>query len=382
MKMIIFNRKKFFAAFLFGTLACFGVLGAKSVIVEENPDLENALIIDGIKMDSGDFDDSFSGDVIYRIDSEAPKNQKAKAKESASAKKSPPVQEKNPSQEKNQEKEKNQPSGSTIMQQLRGDDPRWHLSQYTIKSGDNLWSIAKKFETDHKLILKVNDIKNPSHLLDGKNILVPNKLGCYHNVKKGDTLISISQRYKADRDSIVSVNSIKGDSIRAGQRLFIPDGREPSARKNVKQNTVIAKTNNVKPKAKQPANLITFAWPLKGKITSGFGTRRDPFDGTTKFHSGIDISVNEGTQVKASRGGTVILSGWKDGYGNTIILRHEDGYITVYAHNLKTVVEEGTFVQKGQLIALSGQTGAVTGAHLHFEIRKYLTLLDPMRFLK
>jgi len=78
----------------------------------------------------------------------------------------------------------------------------------------------------------------------------------------------------------------------------------------------------------------------------------------------------------------VIFSGWKDGYGNTVIMRHEDGYITVYAHNLKTTVEEGAFVKQGGTVALSGRTGAVTGAHLHFEIRKYLTPLDPLRLLR
>ena len=345
-------------------LFCVAVLGAKSIIIEENPDIENALIIDGIKMDSAAdlSDDLFSGDVIYRFE---PDNKKTQKDSKAAPKGKTPA---------NIQNTPKQSPKVPLIDELRADDARWHLTSYTIKAKDNLWSIARKFETDHKLIIKANDIKNPSHLLENKTILVPNRLGCYHNVKKGDTITSISQKYKSDMEKIVLVNDIKGSSIRIGQKLFIPGAKEPSVPKAEQQKNVIAKTAQVK--------VIAFAWPLKGKITSGFGNRRDPFDGTPKFHSGIDISVNEGTSVKASRDGSVIFSGWKDGYGNTVIIRHEDGYITVYAHNLKVTVEEGAVVKQGAVIALSGQTGAVTGAHLHFEIRKYLTLLDPLRFLR
>ena len=357
-------EKIFFKPAVFITLFfCVWALGAQSaVIIEENPDIENALIIDGIKMGSGvdSSDDIFSGDVIYRFEPDTKKaqnNTKAAPKEKTpvkAAKKAPEV---------------------SLIDELRADDARWHMTAYTIKAKDNLWSIARKFETDHKLIIKANNIKNPSHLLETKTILVPNRLGCYYNVKKGDTVTAISKKYKADTGQIAFVNGIKEGSIRIGQKLFIPDGKEPAAPKaEQQQKNVIAKTVKTKP--------IAFVWPLKGKITSGFGNRRDPFDGTPKFHSGIDISVNEGTKVRAARDGRVIFSGWKDGYGNTVIMRHEDGYITVYAHNLRNTIEEGKSVKQGETVALSGQTGAVTGAHLHFEIRKYLTLLDPLRFLR
>jgi murein DD-endopeptidase MepM/ murein hydrolase activator NlpD len=107
----------------------------------------------------------------------------------------------------------------------------------------------------------------------------------------------------------------------------------------------------------------------------------DPFSGERKFHCGIDISVNEGTGIRAAAEGRVIFSGWKEGYGNAVIVRHRNGYITVYAHNSKNMAQQDALVKKGEIIALSGQTGAVTGAHLHFEIRKYLTPLNPLRFL-
>lgn len=121
---------------------------------------------------------------------------------------------------------------------------------------------------------------------------------------------------------------------------------------------------------------------MRGKITSGFGTRRDPLSGKRRFHCGIDISANVGTPVRASAGGKVIFSGWKDGYGKVVILRHRGGYITVYAHNSKNNVRINDFVKRGTVIARSGMTGAVTGAHLHFEIRKYVTPLNPLRLLR
>ena len=102
-----------------------------------------------------------------------------------------------------------------------------------------------------------------------------------------------------------------------------------------------------------------------------------------KKHQGIDISTPFGTPIKASNAGKVIYSnnGIK-GYGNLIILRHSEEYVTVYAHNQVNLVEEGTWAEKGQIIGKVGQTGRATGPHLHFEIRKNNKALDPFLFLK
>ena len=385
MKKIIKYIKAFLVLFAIITV-CVAInnknADAESIVVEETLDLENAIIIDGIKLNSGETedDDFFAGEIIYHSDADLNKKDNQKSSKTnakqASKKASAPQKADKPAVKRN------------LLDELRTDDPRWHLTTYKIKPKDNLWSIARRFDIDHKLILKANEIKNPSYLQEGKTILVPNKLGCNHTVKKGDTLISIAKKYNVEQNSITNANKIKGDTIRIGQELFIPGGQENIA---VKSKKTISNSNNkvevaktVKPKTKnvKESKNIAFIWPLRGKITSGFGTRKDPFDGTRKFHTGIDISANEGTKVLAARKGTVIFSGWKDGYGNTVILRHENGYITVYAHNYKTLAENGSEVKTGDVIALSGQTGAVTGAHLHFEVRKYLTVLDPLRFLK
>lgn len=361
---------------------CAAYPGFAKVIAEENPDLENAIIIEGLRIDEGD--EEFFGEIIYHTESEAKPAKKRTAPKSTG---------------------KNSRQGVNLMDSLREEDARWHLSSYTIKKKDNLWNIAIRFDTDYKLILQVNAIADPSRLLPGKTILVPNRLGCYYHVRQGDTLSRIALKYKSNVDSIASANGIKNSVIRINQKLFIPDGREIKEIKATGEtrNKEIAKPNksnaaqtaqtsrksvaaSAAPKAsgaEKASGGLSLIWPIKGlRVTSGFGTRKDPFDGSRRFHSGIDISANEGTQVKAAGSGKVIFSGWKDGYGKTIILRHENGYITVYAHNSKTLVKEGAEVKRGHIIALSGQTGAVTGAHLHFEVRKYLTPLNPMRFLK
>ena len=107
--------------------------------------------------------------------------------------------------------------------------------------------------------------------------------------------------------------------------------------------------------------------PVNGIITSSFGFRADPFNGKLKHHNGLDIAAPSGTPVKPVARGTVIFSGWKGGYGNTVILDHHDGMVTVYAHHSSNSVSEGASVDLNTVIALTGSTGRSTGPHLHFE---------------
>jgi len=107
--------------------------------------------------------------------------------------------------------------------------------------------------------------------------------------------------------------------------------------------------------------------PVNGIITSSFGLRADPFNGRLKHHDGLDIAAPSGTPVKPVARGTVIFSGWKGGYGNTVILDHHDGMVTVYAHHSSNSVSEGATVDMNTVIALTGSTGRSTGPHLHFE---------------
>lgn len=125
---------------------------------------------------------------------------------------------------------------------------------------------------------------------------------------------------------------------------------------------------------------LSFIDPLeKGYITSGFGTRRYPNDGIESIHTGIDIAAAKGTEVKASETGVVRYSEYdEEGYGNTIIIEHNENYQTLYAHCDELLVMVGETVEKGQIIATVGNTGRSTGPHLHFEVQKDNAYLDPI----
>lgn len=117
--------------------------------------------------------------------------------------------------------------------------------------------------------------------------------------------------------------------------------------------------------------------PTSGVISSSFGLRQDPIDGTPRFHDGIDIAAPAGSPIKAVASGKVIFSGNLTGYGNMVEVDHGDGLVTRYGHNSVNLVAAGDEVQAGQSIALVGSTGRSTGSHLHFEVRKAGKPVNP-----
>lgn len=110
--------------------------------------------------------------------------------------------------------------------------------------------------------------------------------------------------------------------------------------------------------------------PVQGVVTSNYGWRQDPIDGTIRHHNGVDIAVPSGTRVKAIAAGRVVQSGPHGGYGNLVTIEHGDGMLSMYGHNSRLEVSVGDRVEAGQTIALSGSTGRSTGPHLHFELWK------------
>lgn len=125
-------------------------------------------------------------------------------------------------------------------------------------------------------------------------------------------------------------------------------------------------------------------WPVPGEynITSPFGSRLHPIAKVERMHTGIDIACSRGTPVVAAQSGSVIYSGWYGGYGKVIIMDHGGGYSTLYAHNDSLLVQVGDKVNKGDLIAKSGNTGYSTGPHLHFEVRINGDYVDPIKYVK
>lgn len=123
---------------------------------------------------------------------------------------------------------------------------------------------------------------------------------------------------------------------------------------------------------------VPSTWPIYGRLSSGYGYRYSPWRG---FHSGIDIKANYGDVIKATAPGLVVHSGWRSGYGKTIIIKHSFGYSTLYGHCSRLLISKGERVKTGQEIARIGTTGYSTGAHLHYEVRKDNRHINPMAFL-
>jgi flagellar protein FlgJ len=121
--------------------------------------------------------------------------------------------------------------------------------------------------------------------------------------------------------------------------------------------------------------------PVEGVLSSPFGPRIDPIDGSRRIHKGIDLTAPVGTPIKAAADGRVAFSGTAPGYGNLVVLEHADGYETRYAHNEDNLVRKGEEVKAGQVVASVGDTGRSTGPHLHFEVRKDGRAIDPSQWL-
>jgi len=122
-------------------------------------------------------------------------------------------------------------------------------------------------------------------------------------------------------------------------------------------------------------------WPVNGRITDKFGYRKDPFTKKKKFHQGIDIGANYGTNIRAAASGKVIFAAYTSGTGRTVKISHERGITTVYGHASSILVKEGQTVKKGDVIAKVGSSGRSTGPHVHFEILLYGTAVDPLQYL-
>ena len=125
-----------------------------------------------------------------------------------------------------------------------------------------------------------------------------------------------------------------------------------------------------------------FDWPVRGPLSSPYGNRMHPILKRNILHSGIDIAAPKGTPIKAPAAGRCIYDGWLRGYGRVVVLDHDRGFSTLYAHLSASLVKEDQEVKAGAVIARVGKTGNVTGYHLHFEVRQYGTPVNPIKYLK
>ena len=128
----------------------------------------------------------------------------------------------------------------------------------------------------------------------------------------------------------------------------------------------------------------TFTFPLPAnvyRITSYYGNRKDPFTGKTAYHSGYDFACAKGTKIYAADSGTVVIAKWNGGYGNCVTINHGGGIMTLYGHCSELLVTAGQKVSRGDVIAKVGSTGRSTGNHLHFEVRKNGSVIDPSPYI-
>jgi murein DD-endopeptidase MepM/ murein hydrolase activator NlpD len=237
------------------------------------------------------------------------------------------------------------------------------MSIYTVRPGDTLGSIAKRFGRNVGSIISANGIRNTTGVKTGTQLRIPNLDGIIYVVHSGDNLAGIAKRFKIETIKIVDANDLGSASLNVGQSLFIPGARLP-------EQTVM--------QALGPR----VAWPARGPISSPFGYRPDPFTGVRRFHAGIDIAVDADTPIKAAMDGTVADVGYNGDFGNYVILNHANGFQTLYGHMTKASVPEGMKVAQGDVIGLSGNTGYSTGPHLHFGLYRRSVAVNPLKYLK
>lgn len=230
------------------------------------------------------------------------------------------------------------------------------ISTYVVHEGDTLSQIAEMFDVTVNTIKWSNDLSSNT-LREGDVLVILPISGVSYTVKKGDTLASIAKDHHGDIEEIQAYNNLEGSSsLAVGSVIIIPDGEFATVHSHTESGVEVhidVQTVNTDGYFMRPV--------AGGKRTQGI-----------HGYNGVDLASSVGTPILAAADGEVIISrsgGWNGGYGNYIVIKHDNGTQTLYAHNSKNSVAAGDTVKKGDVIGLMGSTGKATGVHLHFEIR-------------
>jgi murein DD-endopeptidase MepM/ murein hydrolase activator NlpD len=264
--------------------------------------------------------------------------------------------------------------------------------QVTVLPGDTVYAIARRTGASPRAIITLNRLSPPYGLEVGEIIRVPaNSVppsraaaaepaaprDGAHVVKAGETLYSISRATGASVDRIAQANSLgQPYSLRVGQTLRIPAGSAATIAKAPDADVGdLARNVSYGSTPSKPGSL--FDWPVQGRMIGSFGLSE-----AGKRNDGVNIAAPVGTPVRAAADGEVVYRGSElDGYGNLLLIKHDDGFVTAYAHNDAMLVKKGDRVRKGQVIAKVGQTGSAGEPQLHFEIRQNLKAIDPVALM-
>lgn len=291
----------------------------------------------------------------------------------------------------------------------------------TVQQGETVYSIARKHNVPAEVILRANNLQSASMIQPGQRLVIPVRRnantpaaapanGTLHTANAGDTIYSLSRRYKVSPQAIANANNLTlSTQLRIGQQIRIPvtapvANRQPAPQvqpqrnvqsvpqtppaQTVQNENVPAPENvgvvrpNVPPAVSEapqnaPSAGPTFHWPVRGRILSAYGRKPNG-----QQNDGINVSVPEGTPIRAAEDGVVAYAGNElKGFGNLVLIRHADNWVTAYAHLGTIDVKKDQKIRRGEVIAKAGQTGGVTSPQLHFEIRKGSNPVDPEKHL-
>ena len=267
----------------------------------------------------------------------------------------------------------------------------------TVGPGETLFAISRRPGVELRDIVVANDLEPPYALRSGQKLTIP--AARYHIVRPSETGYSISRAYGTDLTTLARLNNLeKPYAVQVGQRLRLPasptltngdkprtntaSASRPSTAKaqTATQNTTTASASP-RPAAKAPSAPAvvarTFSWPLTGRILSRFGPKQGGL-----HNDGVNIAATQGATVRAAAPGVVAYaSDGLKGFGWLILIKHDDNWVTAYAHNEALLVKRGDTVRAGEPIARAGRSGSVDRPQLHFEIRNGRRAVDPLKHL-
>ncbi|MGI4878955.1 MAG: peptidoglycan DD-metalloendopeptidase family protein [Janthinobacterium lividum] len=276
-----------------------------------------------------------------------------------------------------------------------------------VVAGEGWSQVAQRAGVPVGALAAANGATVASALVPGQVLKVP--AGRVHTVAAGETGIAIARAYGADWTRVIAVNRLTPPyTLEVGDRLLLPSrrqvaamsmedrakafrididdlitGAEPAvtARPEARRHRPPVATASLAPPPRAlpplPAGSPTFAWPLEGRILSGFGPKAGG-----RYNDGINLKASMGTAVRAAADGVVAYAGDAvAGFGNLVLIKHADGWVTAYGHNEALLVTRGDRVARGDVIARSGATGSVDEPQLHFELRRGRAAVDPVKLL-